>query len=147
MATESVDAIARENDALLRRCLAEVYNGHDLDHLPRFFADDFVSHWLGDEVFTDLPAWKAGAAALFAAFPDASFAVDDLFCAGDRCVWRGTWRATQRGDWGGVAASNRTAAWSSVIAGRFAGGKLAEEWVAFDRLGLFRQLGAIPLDS
>jgi hypothetical protein len=32
-----------------------------------------------------------------------------------------------------------------VIIGRFADGKLAEDWVEYDRLGLYRQLGVIPL--
>ena len=29
--------------------------------------------------------------------------------------------------------------------GRFADGKLAEDWVAYDRLGLFQQLGELPV--
>ncbi len=32
-----------------------------------------------------------------------------------------------------------------MIIGRFVDGRLAEDWVEYDRLGLYRQLGAIPL--
>jgi hypothetical protein len=32
-----------------------------------------------------------------------------------------------------------------IIMARFAGGKMVEDWVEYDRLGLYRQLGAIPL--
>jgi hypothetical protein len=35
--------------------------------------------------------------------------------------------------------------WTAIIIGRFADGKLAEDWVEYDRLGLYRQLGVIPL--
>jgi predicted ester cyclase len=59
-------------------------------------------------------------------------------------VWRGSWRATQRGAWAGVAPSGRTAHWTVIIIGRFANGNLVEDWVEYDRLGLFQQLGAIP---
>jgi hypothetical protein len=34
-----------------------------------------------------------------------------------------------------------------IIIGRFAGGKLIEDWVELDRLGLFQQLGCIPTGS
>ncbi len=81
----------------------------------------------------------------FAAFPDISYTLDDHFFDGDRGVWRGRWRGTQRGDWAGLAASGRRAEWTAVIIGRFADGRLAEDRVEYDRLGLYRQLGAIPL--
>jgi predicted ester cyclase len=37
--------------------------------------------------------------------------------------------------------------WSVIIIGRFSEGKLVEDWVEYDRLGLYRQLGAIPLQG
>jgi hypothetical protein len=37
------------------------------------------------------------------AFPDAAYTLNDLFFAGDKAVWRGTWQATQRKDWEGIA--------------------------------------------
>jgi hypothetical protein len=67
--------------------------------------------------------------------------------AGDRGVWRGHWQATQQGEWQGIAASGRNVTWTVIIIGRFAGGKLIEDWVELDRLGLFQQLGCIPTGS
>jgi len=37
--------------------------------------------------------------------------------------------------------------WTVIIIARFAGGKLIEDWVELDRLGLFQQLGCIPTGS
>ena len=99
------------------------------------------------ETIHSLPAWRAAMEGFFAAFPDAAYTLDDIFFAGDRGVWRGHWRATQEGDWQGVAASGRTVTWTVVIIGRFAGGKLIEDWVELDRLGLCQQLGCIPTGS
>ena len=134
-----------QNEALIRRFLDDVFNGHQLDRLDSYLAADIVSNWLGDETLHGLLAWKAGMADFFAAFPDATYTVDDLFFAADKGVWRGTWRATHRGAWEGVAPSGRVATWTAVIIGRFAEGKLVEDWVEYDRLGLFQQLGAVPV--
>ena len=37
-----------------------------------------------------------GGKQFFDAFPDAAYTLSDLFFAGDKGVWRGTWHATQR---------------------------------------------------
>jgi predicted ester cyclase len=67
--------------------------------------------------------------------------LNDLLFSGDKGVWRGTWQATQRKEWEGIPATGRKAKWTVVIIGRFAGDKLAEDWVEYDRYNLFRQLG------
>ena len=83
-------------------------------------------------------------AGFFDAFPDAAYTLDDLFFSGDKGVWRGSWRARQRKDWEGIAATGRkNETWTVVIIGRFESGKLAEDWVEYDRYNLFRQLGAL----
>jgi predicted ester cyclase len=134
-----------DHEAMIRRYIEEVFNRHDLDGLDQYWATDLVSHWMGQETLRGLPAWREGMAGFIAAFPDASYSLDDLFFVGDRGVWRGSWRATQRGAWQGIAASGREVRWTVIIIGRFAGGKLVEDWVEYDRLGLFQQLGAIPV--
>ncbi len=139
------EATPSQYEAMIRQYIAAVFNGHDLDGLDQYWVPDLVSHWMGQETLRGLPAWREGMVGFFAAFPDAAYTLDDLFVAGDRAVWRGVWRATQRGTWAGIAASGHAVTWSVIIIARFAGGKLAEDWVEYDRLGLFRQLGAIPI--
>jgi predicted ester cyclase len=70
-----------------------------------------------------------------------------MFFADNRGVGRGHWRATQQGQWQGIAASGRSVAWTVIIVGHCAGGKLKEDWVELDRLCLFQQLGCIPTGS
>jgi predicted ester cyclase len=127
----------------IRKFLDEVFTRHDLTRLDQYLDADLVSHWLGDRTLHGLPAWKDGMASFFAAFPDAAYTLDDIFFAGDKGVWRGTWRATQRGEWEGIAPTGRTAAWTVIIIGRFEGDMLVEDWVEYDRYNLFRQLGAV----
>jgi predicted ester cyclase len=127
----------------IRKFLDEVFTRHDLTRLHNYLDADLVSHWLGDRTLHGLPAWKDGMASFFAAFPDAAYTLDDIFFAGDKGVWRGTWRATHRGEWEGIAPTGRTATWTVIIIGRFEGDKLVENWVEYDRYNLFRQLGAV----
>ena len=82
-------------------------------------------------------------AGFFDAFPDAAYTLNDVFSAGDKGVWRGTWQATQRKPWEGIPATGRTVKWTVMIMGRFEGDKLAEDWVEYDRYNMFRQLGAV----
>lgn len=142
MAQESTPA---QNEAMIRAYIEEVFNGHRLDGLDKYWAEGMTSHWLGQETLRGLPAWREGMEGFLAAFPDAVYTLDDLFCSDDRGVWRGSWQATQRGVWEGIAPSGHTVRWTVIIIGRFGGGKLVEDWVEYDRLGLYRQLGAIPL--
>jgi predicted ester cyclase len=127
----------------VRKFLDEVFVHHDLSGLDNYLDADLASHWLGDRTLHGLDAWKAGMISFFAAFPDAAFNLDDIFFAGDKGVWRGTWRATHRGEWEGIAPTGRKATWSVIIIGRFKGDRLVEDWVEYDRYNLFRQLGAV----
>ena len=133
-------------ETLVRRYIESVFNRHELDDLESYWAEDLSSHWMGQQTLQGLQAWRAGMVEFFAAFPDIRYTLDDLFFAGDRGVWRGRWRGVQRGDWAGIAASGKEVEWTVIIIGRFVGGKLGEDWVEYDRFGLYRQLGAFPLD-
>ena len=37
--------------------------------------------------------------------------------------------------------------WTVIIVSRFADGKLKEDWVELDRLGLYQRLGYVPTGS
>jgi predicted ester cyclase len=81
---------------------------------------------------------------LFAAFPDIQYTLEDLLAEGDRVVARFTARGTQTGVFQGIPATGSTAAVSSIAIYRLAGGKVAEQWLEYDQLGLLQQLGVIP---
>jgi predicted ester cyclase len=134
---------ADPREAFIRSYLDEVFNRHELGALDKYWHDDLSSHWLGDTTLHGLPAWREAMAGFFHAFPDVAYTLNDLFFSGDKGVWRGTWQATQQGEWQGVAPSGRKAIWTAIIIGRFEDDKLAEDWVEYDQLGLFRQLGAL----
>ena len=132
-----------QRDAAVRAYLEDVFNGHNLKSLDKYMTGDLVSHWLGDRSLHGIEAWREAMGSFFDAFPDAAYTLNDLFFSGDKGVWRGTWQATQSKEWEGIPATGRKAKWTVIIIGRFAGEKLAEDWVEYDRYNLFRQLGAL----
>ena len=57
---------------------------------------------------------------------------------------RVAFRGTHRGEFQGIAPTDKQVAFSSIEIDRMVGGKVAEHWFEMDLLGLMRQLGAIP---
>ena len=74
-------------------------------------------------------------------FPDLQVTVDDLIAEGDQIVARWTARGTHRGELMGTAPTGKAATIMGIIIDRFAGGRIAEEWVHYDALSMLQQLG------
>jgi predicted ester cyclase len=81
---------------------------------------------------------------IWAAFPDAYVAFDDVFGQGEKVACRFTMRATHRGEFMGVAATNKPITLTGITVLRFSNGACVERWNAADLLGLLQQLGAVP---
>ena len=44
-----------QHEALIRAYIDEVFNGHRVDALDKYWDDDLTSHWLGMETIRGLP--------------------------------------------------------------------------------------------
>jgi predicted ester cyclase len=80
----------------------------------------------------------------FSAFPDLRFAVEDMVAEGDKVVLRYTIRGTHRGELMGIPLTDKQVTLTATETYRLAGGKIEEQWVNMDALGMMQQLGAIP---
>jgi hypothetical protein len=81
---------------------------------------------------------------LQAAFPGLNSSEEDLISEGDKIVVRRTFSDTHKGEFMGVAASGNEVTFTGIIIDRLTGGKIEEQWINFDTLGLLQQIGAIP---
>ena len=70
--------------------------------------------------------------------------IEDLIAEGDKVAVRQTWRGTHTGNFQGIPPTGKPVTFTSLEVYRVTGGKLAEEWVELDMLGLLQQLGVIP---
>ncbi|WP_217555073.1 ester cyclase [Streptomyces sp. GbtcB6] len=75
---------------------------------------------------------------------DFSFLVEDQIAQGDRVCTRWLWTGVQKAEFMGVPNTGRQVTMAGTTVHRFdAGGKMAEGWLQYDRMGLLAQLGAL----
>ncbi len=129
--------------AVIRRWV-EAWNAQDLDAAEELLAPEFVRH---DANLPDVDgphAERQHIADDLAAFPDLHFEIEQLIAEGDLVNARYLVQGTHRGEFLGIPGTGRPMTIQASESYRLAGGKLAEQWVVMDVLGLLQQLGAVP---
>ena len=147
-ANQQADADApspEENKALVRRFWEEEAHRRNPTAIEEMVAPDYVGHFPPTPDLRGPDALRQFNAETYRAFPDAHFAIDDLFGERDRVALRWTLRGTHQGELrGGIAATGRRVEVGGINIFRLAGGRIAEVWSANDTLGLLQQLGLVP---
>jgi steroid delta-isomerase-like uncharacterized protein len=131
------------NKALVRRMFEEGMNANNPSVFDEVIGASYVNH--------DMPAptpgpegFKQVIGAFRAAFPDMRAAVEDMVAEGDRVVSRGHFTGTHRGAFMGLPATGKQVRVAYIDVWRVEDGKLVENWVRLDMLGMMQQLGAVP---
>ena len=133
-----------ENKAAVRR-FWEGFNAHNPEVWDEVCTPNFINHDPSLPVpDADLQTIKEVIGGLLAAFPDLKSEEEDLISDGDKIVVRRTFRGTHKGEFMGVAASGREVTFTGTFIDRLTGGKIDEQWVVFDALGLMQQIGGVP---
>ena len=136
--------MSAENKAVVRRLIDEVWNQRAFDVLD----DLFAAHTLvptaacPSRAVGQVRQGRIGAACT--AFPDIRVNIDDIFAADDKVVVRWSCRGTHRGEMQGIPPANHPMTMTGIAIYRLADGKIVEEWMNTDTLGMLRQLGVIP---
>ena len=78
------------------------------------------------------------------AFPDYSMDVHEVLADGDKAVLRTTFHGVHKGEFQGVAPTNRDVSMPLIIIYRIEDDKIVEHWMTADLLGLMQQLDAVP---
>jgi predicted ester cyclase len=111
--------IREANEALL--------NQGDLDRIPDFFAESYISH--GDGAGTQgHEAIRGFLEAMAVAFPDLEVDVEILVTEGDRVAWIRNHRGTHQGEFMGIPGTGRVLTWQDMVVTRYEGDMIAEEW-------------------
>jgi len=95
-------------------------------------------------ITTCQPRFKQVVGLFRAAFPDMRVTIEDEFADGDLAGTRGRFTGTHKGDFMGVPASGQPINVKYIDLWRVRDGKLAENWVQMDMIGLMQQIGAMP---
>ena len=131
-----------ENKALVQRCF-DLWNARDGQAAGETYSVDYVWHGPPGEIHG-----RDGISGLWGSFiggfPDLEATVERLIGEGDRVVARWTVRGTHRGDFQGMAPTNRRITLHVLEEFRISDGVLVEAWETWDQLALMQQLGAMP---
>ena len=132
-----------ENKAIVRRYIEEIWNIGNMAVVDEVVAIDFIHHELekdrkGPEQFIQYVSSSR------TTFPDLHFTIEDQIAERDVVVSHWTMTGTHKGEFMGIAPTNKNVRIPGASITRVAGGKVAENWVYWDRLNLMQQLGAVP---
>jgi len=132
-----------ENKALYWRIYDNILNKGNLSIIDEFVAPNYIYHDPHNPLNSP-DELKQGMSAYRTAFPDMRFTVEEMVAEGDKVAKRWKFVGTHKGELMGIAPTGKEVTVTGMSMGRFANGKLAEEWEAADMLGLMQQVGAIP---
>lgn len=133
--------IAQQNKQLLADFGAEVFGKKDLSNLHKYMHEGYIQH--NPLVPQGSAGFKQFFADWFSAVPDWGYNLSKIVAEGDTVWVYGTYSGTQKGDWLGIPATNKSYSITAVDIFRIQDGKLAEHWDVIDVYGLFKQLGVI----
>jgi len=136
--------VSEENKAVVRRLVEDILNAANLGIVDDLVSPDFVDH----EEFPGLPPGREGleqSISVFRnAFPDMRITIEDEMVAeGDRVAFHLTWRGTHRGEFMGIAPTERPVEFTSTDIVRVEEGRLAEHWGSANTFAMMQQLGVI----
>jgi predicted ester cyclase len=104
----------------------------------------FRSHQFPAPPGSDKAGFIAGMKGLLSAFPDLKVTIHQQYAKGDKVFTYAEWNATHTGTFQGIAPTNKKVKVEFMDIWREEGGKLCENWVVMDIMGLMIQLGAVP---
>lgn len=137
-------------ELVARRFFEEVWNARRLDVVDEIIAADCITHQLRS-ADGPVPSEPRGPQALkehilswLAAFPDLKWEIDSVVTEGERVATWAVAHGTHQGSWLGIGPTRRRVAIRCVVLHRVADGRIVEDWVVTEALGVFQQLGLVP---
>ena len=132
-----------ENKAVVRRFFEELLSTNNFAVADELLSPSVRFYFAGSPVAMDLESYMEFLVARRAAFPDRRFVVEDMIAEGDKVSARFTMRGSYKGELRGIAPSGREVTMTGIDMIRLPEGKMVEDRVEVDQLGMMQQLGAI----
>lgn len=141
-----------DNKQIVTRFVEELWNERKLEVADTIFDEDCHTHQLqsGAPVIAaprGPAAVKAHVTDWLSGFPDLKFTVEQMFADGDRVLSQLAMDGTQTGQWMGIPPTGKHVNIRMITIHRIRRGKIIEDWVLVESLGLLQELGALPPTS
>jgi steroid delta-isomerase-like uncharacterized protein len=132
------------NKAIVRRFVDEILNKHDWDVSDEIVAPDYVRHMPSGQDIHGSEGLKAQVEQANEEWTDLTFIAEDMIAEEDRVAVRFLSRPTHSRTAFGIPPTGKQLTYTGVVIYRVADGKIVEDWVEHDMLGLLQQMGGIP---
>ncbi|MGD0869317.1 MAG: ester cyclase [Bryobacteraceae bacterium] len=129
-----------QNKAAARAAFFDYLNHRDFKRFEEIHTKDFVKHF-NNSPAENLSEEMRDAKGQFDSSSDLTFTENWMIAEGDKVAVCFTAKGTHDGVFQGVPATGKRYELSAMTVWRFTGGKIAEEWVFFNDLDLYRKLG------
>ena len=116
----------------------------NLDTIEEIYAPNVVWHEPDQEV-RGIDEARQFVTTYKTALPDLNITIEDVVGEGDKAVTRWTVRGTHQGEVEELGPpTGRQVELKGITIHRIDGGKIVEEWEAYDNLSILQQLGLVP---
>jgi len=137
-----------DNKRVVTRFVEELWNERKLELADVIFDDNCQTHQLRSGSPTvPVPrgpaAIRAHVADWLSGFPDLRITIEQMFAEGDRVFSQLSMDGTQTGAWLGFSPTRKRVNIRMTTVHRLQCGKIVEDWVLVESLGLFQQLGVL----
>jgi predicted ester cyclase len=130
-----------ENKAVVLR-FYELFSRGEFDACKKLISPKFVSHRTTGDILAKDMANDLGK--LFTAFPDLKLTIEQMVAEGDKVAFREIAEGTHKGEFMGIAPTDKKFKMINACILKIVDGKWAEAWTTMDEFNLMQQLGAIP---
>ena len=139
--------MSEQNKALSKRNIEEVWNQRKLAVIDELVSANSVLHdpTVPGGTVTGSQGYRQFVEIYLAAFPDLHFTIQDQFADGDKVATRWIGSGTNKGALMGIPPTGKRSTVTGITIDRYQDGKAVESWVNYDALGMFQQLGVIPM--
>jgi steroid delta-isomerase-like uncharacterized protein len=137
-------ASAEEQNRQVVSHFFEFYNAHNIESIEQLISSTNYSFhfpgmppmdWNGHKQFID---------GVISAFPDFRHNIIDVVTEGDKVAVRFNITGTHKGEFQGMPPTGKQVSFEGTEFFTIIDGKIVEEWVIVDMIGLLQQIGAIP---
>ena len=136
--------MSKENKALVRQVVEQVWQAGNTDAIDEFYAADVVDHNVPPGMPPGREGSKAWAVMMTSAMTGSEVTIEDQIAEGDLVVTRWSSQATHTGDLMGIPATGKRVSITGISINRVRDGKIVESWGEADMMGMLQQLGVIP---
>ncbi|MGW8249365.1 MAG: ester cyclase [Anaerolineales bacterium] len=130
--------------SLVRLIFEQAFNQGDLDVVDDLVAADVTAHFESWGIPASRLGFKQMIANLRSAFPDLHCTVEDEIIQGDKFAARWMMSGSHQGSFFGNLPTRRRIEVQGFIFTCIVEGKIGENWILIDQMGLLQQLGVVP---